>query len=309
MGELWHDLLVQFLLFVCLALLAGAAAVFMHGWLLHSQLRCAQRLADCHCITGSTRALAGVSLATFLVLVFTVAPAVPWDWLGTAAVLTVTAPWLLTWLGPPDEHVEACHVCQIGKGSAYSHYFGYLRLMQGENGTRKRLEDFKRGNVPGLPSDKRSEFYSDAVIVLAPDDGEYPSAFDWSHLRGIGEKVGEVRDFQCTLGGNKRSYGAFDVHEVTSSDNDEQQRRYVALDKVDALKTLQKLRQHGPGQAGVSDADRLKQMRKQMLDMMDELEKIIEDNGELRGQLKVVRYNRREHVGDVILTAIGEGNN
>ena len=38
--------------------------------------------------------------------------------------------------------------------------------------------------------------------------------------------------------------------------------------------------------------------------MMDELEKIVA-NCDLRGQLKLVRYTRGDHVGDKIFKAIG----
>ena len=269
--------------------------MLLHGWLVHRRLRSGQPFTDC--ITPNTIKLACASLG-MIVLLLTQAPAVPWDWTCTLVLLVVTAPALLTWLGPPDEHVEACHVCQIGKGSAYSHYFGYLRLMQGEHGTRKRLQAFKRDNVAALPSDMLEDFHCNAVVVLAPGDGEYPC--DVTDLNGIGKKVGEVPPFKCTVGGNKRSYGGFNVHEVTISDGS--YTKYVALDKIQALSTLQKLRQHGP--VGLSDAD----CRRQMSEMMDELEKIIEDNGELRGQLKVVRYKRDEkvHVGDIIIASLVE---
>ena len=190
--------------------------------------------------------------------------------------------------------MEACNLCQIGKGSAYSHYFGYLRLMHGEHGIRERLEQFKNQNSAGLSREVLDKFYSEAVVVLAPDDGVYPPRLHY--LKGVGNEEADVKPFKLTVGGNNREYGKFPVHEVTSSGNNT--KRYVALDKVGALATLQKLHQHGP--TGLSDTD----CKNQRKEMMEELEKIAADNPDLCGQLKIVKYSPGEHVGDAILSAI-----
>ena len=119
-----------------------------------------------------------------------------------------------------------------------------------------------------------------------------------------------MKPFEYTVGGNIRKYGTFSVHEVTPSKTESDQKpeqskqnsksRYVALDKVGALETLQKLGEHGP--AGLGDID----CRKQRDEMMSELENIVSKDSHLRGKLKVVKYDpiEDEHVGDAILAAI-----
>ena len=287
------ELLLKWLVVAGMTVTAGAAAMMAHGVLLHWRLRSGQSLSDC--VTPRARLLALVS-TILTALLLTHAQEVPWDWLGRLALLVTIAPVVLTWLGPPDEHVEACSLCQIGKGSAYSHYFGYLRLMQGKNGIRERLEQFKLKNSAGLQREVTENFYSEAVVVLAPRDGEYPSNF--AELKGVGQLQATVDQFKQAVGGNKRSYGHFGVHRVTSSDGNSS--KCVALDKVGALATLRKLRQHGP--ANLSDID----CKNQMKEMMTELETVVESSSFLRGQLKVVSYDAGEHVGDAILTAIAD---
>ncbi|KAF0305645.1 hypothetical protein FJT64_002544 [Amphibalanus amphitrite] len=294
---LWRLLLLKFLLLACLSVAAGAAATILNGLLVYVR----------HHLAGSSRPRADyvtkksllllVSSTLAALLLLTQTREVPWEWLGTLTLLVAIAPALLTWLGPPDEHVENCQLCQIGKGSAYGHYFGYLRLMEGDHGIRTRLEKFKRENPAGFPEEELEKLYSKATVVLAPKDGSYPE--QWDRLEGVGKITATLKPFKKRVGGNERSYGEFKVHEVESSDGEH--KMHVALDKVGALETLQKLRHHGP--AGLSAAD----CRNQMKELMEELEEIVSDNGHLTGQLKVVSYDDDEHVGDAILAAITEG--
>ena len=290
---LWllRELLLQLLVLACMTAAAGALAMLLHGVLVFCRLGGSRSLSSC--ITQKACLLAVASLV-FTALLLTQTPQVPWDRLITLALLVATAPAVLTFLGPPDEHVQSCHLCQIGKGFAYNHHYGYLRLMQGEHGVRKRLKQFKRENWAGMLAENPEKFFSEAVIVLTPVDGEYPS--DWDDLKGVGKRESEVRPFTCTVGGNQRSYGTFAVHEVTSSSGGHS--RLVALDKVGALQTLQKLHLHNP--TGLSGAD----CKNQMKEMIKELELIVKNNNFLCGQLKVVKYDPEEHVGDAILAAI-----
>ncbi|XP_043232631.1 uncharacterized protein LOC122386949 [Amphibalanus amphitrite] len=321
---LWRKLLLKFLVLACLSVAAGAAATILNGLLVYVR----------HHLAGSSRPRADYVTKKSVLLLVSIPAAVllltqtemPWEWLGTLTLLVAIAPALLTWLGPPDEHVENCQLCQIGKGSAYNHYFGYLRLMEGEHGIRTRLEKFKRENPAGLPEEVLEKFkrenpaglpeevlekfkrenpagfpeeeleklYSKAVVVLAPKDGSYPE--QWDRLEGVGKITATLKPFKKRVGGNERSYGEFKVHEVKSSDGEH--KMYVALDKVGALETLQKLRNHGP--AGLSVAD----CRNQMKELIEELKVIVAKNDHLKGQLKVVSYDADEHVGDAILAAI-----
>ncbi|KAF0309015.1 hypothetical protein FJT64_019820 [Amphibalanus amphitrite] len=293
---LLYQLLLKFLVLACLSVAAGAAATILNGLLVYVR----------HHLAGSSRPRADyvtkksvrlLVLSTLTALpLLTQTREVPWEWLGTLTLLVAIAPALLTWLGPLNDHVENCQLCQIGKGSAYGHYFGYLRLMEGEHGIRQRLEKFKCENPAGFPEEVLEKFYSKAVVVLAPKDGIYPE--QWDRLEGVGKITATLRPFQRYVGGNLRTYGAFKVHEVESSDGEH--KIYVALDKVGALETLQKLRHHGP--VGFSAADCQQQMKK----LMEELEEIVSDNDHLTGQLKFVSYDADEHVGDAILRTITE---
>ena len=294
--EVIRQLLLDALLLGTMSLTSGAAIMVLHGLLMHRRLRNAQPITEC----VTQRAwLMLVAAGLFSLLLLTQAKTVPWDWLGTLTLLVATAPSLLVWLGPPDEHVEASDICQIGKGSAYNHFYGYLRLMQSQHAIRPRLENFQRGNQSGLSPEEPQDLYTKALVVPAPMDGEYPSG-SFEELSGIGKEQCKMPSFQCTVGGNKRSYGGFSIHEVTSS-NAGGQKCYVAMERVGALATLKKLRQHGPAGLGSSECQR------QMREMLDELEKIVEESTHLRGQLKVVRYNPGEHVGDAILAEIQKG--
>ena len=294
--EVLREFLLNSLLLSTMSLSAGAAIMILHGLLMRRRLSSGVSLSEC--VTKKAWTLVTVSVLSSLLLA-TQSKTVHWDWLGTLLLLVGTAPALLAWLGPPNEHVEDCNLCQIGRGSIYGHVFGYLRLMQGEHGIRKRLVKFRQQNPAGIAEDDLRDFYTDAVIVLAPIDGQYPSG-SFNDLNGVVTKVCDMPSFQCTVGGNKRSYGAFGIFEVTSSCGNK--KRYVALDKVGALGTLGKLKQYGP--AGLSESD----CRKQMKDMLDELEKIVGATIQLRGQLKVVRYeNDGSHVGDAIIAAIEDG--
>ena len=275
------------------ALVAGAAAMVLHGLL--RWLSGGQSITEC--VTSRAWCLA-VTVGCFTWLLLNEAGTLPWHWLGKLLLLVATAPALLAWLGPPAEHVEASNISQIGKGSAYSHFFGYLRLMHHENGIRKRLETFKMTNPFGLSETQLQNFYSSAVVALAPTDGQYPSD-SFSDLRGVDSMVCEMDKFKVTVGGNERTYGNFGIYEVTSSNSDNKRKRYVALDRVGALATLGKLRQHCP--ASFSEEDCITQMK----DMLDELEKIVAKNAHLKDQLKVVKYvPYKDHVGDAILAAI-----
>ena len=237
--EVLREFLLNSLLLSTMSLSAGAAIMILHGLLMRRRLSSGVSLSEC--VTKKAWILVTVSVLSSLLLA-TQSKTVHWDWLGTLLLLVGTAPALLAWLGPPNEHVEDCNLCQIGRGSIYGHVFGYLRLMQGEHGIRKRLVKFRQQNPAGIAEDKLQNFYTDAVIVLAPTDGQYPSG-SFSDLNGVGAKVCEMPSFQCTVGGNKRSYGGFGIYEVTSSGGE---KRYVALDKVGALGTLGKLKQYGP---------------------------------------------------------------
>ena len=292
MGEL-QERLLELVSAAASALAAGAAAMVLHGLL--RWFSGGQSITEC--VTSRAWCLA-VTVGCFTWLLLNETGTLPWHWLGKLLLLVATAPALLTLLGPPAEHVEASNISQIGKGSAYSHFFGYLRLMQGNNGIRKRLETFKETNPSGLSETQLQNLYSDAVVVLAPTDGQYPSD-SFSDLGGVGRMVCEMDKFKCIVGGNKRTYGNFGIYEVTSS-NGSSDKRYVALDKVGVLATLRKLRQHGP--ASLSGEDCIKQMK----DMREELEKIVAKNVHLHDQLKVVSYDptEKDHVGDAILKAI-----
>ncbi|KAF0304336.1 hypothetical protein FJT64_023844 [Amphibalanus amphitrite] len=294
---LLRQLLLKFLVLACLSVAAGASATILHGLLVYRRLAGSRPLLY-DCVTQKSLLLA-VSSTMAALLLLTQTREVPWEWLGTLTLLVAIAPALLTWLGPPNEHVENCQLCQIGKGSAYAHYFGYLRLMEGDHGIRKRLEKFKRENPAGFPEEELEKLYSKAIVVLAPKDGSYPE--QWDRLRGVGKITATLKPFKKRVGGNERSYGEFKIHEVKSSDDKSKIKMHVALDKVGALETLEKLRHHGP--AGLSAAD----CRQQMKELMEELEEIVSDNGHLTGQLKVVSYDADEHVGDAILNAITEG--
>ncbi|KAF0305635.1 hypothetical protein FJT64_002535 [Amphibalanus amphitrite] len=292
---LWRKLLLKFLVLACLSVAAGAAATILNGLLVyvrHHLAGSSRPRADY--VTNKSLLLLGSSTMAALLLL-TQTREVPWEWLGTLTLLVAIAPALLTRLGPPREHVENCQLCQIGKGSAYGHYFGYLRLMDGEHGIRARLKEFKRENSAGLSKEELEKLvYSKAIVVLAPKNGSYTE--QWDELEGVGKITATLKPFKKRVGGNERSYGEFKVHEVKSSDGEH--KMYVALDKVGALETLQKLRNHGP--AGLSDAD----CRQQMKELIEELKVIVAKNDHLKGQLKVVSYDDDEHVGDAILTAI-----
>ncbi|KAF0294764.1 hypothetical protein FJT64_000739 [Amphibalanus amphitrite] len=286
--------LLKCLVVASLTMAAGSVAKIAHGVVLHYRCRrSGQPLSDW--ITRNSAILLACS-SIFAMVLITMMEVVPWDWLGTLALLAVTAPAVLDFLGPPDEHVEACTLCQIGKGSAYNHYFGYLRLMKDKNGFRQRLQDFQRDNGAILQKEA-AELYSEAVVALAPTNGEYPSNLA-DIGRGVGQKLPvEVKPFECVVGCNKRSYPGLSVHLIVSSDKTK--RLYVALDKIGALATLQKLRQHTKA-AGLSDDE----CQKQVAEMIDQLKTIVASNGDLRGQLRVVRYDADEHVGDAILQAL-----
>ena len=300
--EVVREDVLYYLVLFAMAVSAGAAIMILHGLMYWQRSNSpSESVTD---TAGTTKErnnkqalseyvtrvcvlLAVAVFATFLLA--TQAKTIPWDWLYRFLLLVGTAPAVLIWLEPSR------NCLQIGKGSAYSHYYGYLRLMQGEHGIQTRLENFMNENKSGLLKDKLDMFYSDAVVALAPVDGRYLTGDDpFKGLKGIGGKLCEVPGFVRMVGGSPRTYGTFHVYEVFSSGTP-QQRRYVALDKVAALGTLAKLKKYAP--AGLRKPD----CEKQMKEMIEKLKKIIAESNELDGQMKLVEYSKKEHVGDAII--------